>query len=94
MGPASAYSAVLESIHHDVEQLINANPSMFSFTNQSNTILEIRDFQTAGVVAFARGCPLHKQKAGKTKISNQTVQVKDEYLQKCIQDMQSLVDKL
>jgi hypothetical protein len=55
---------------------------------------EIRDFQTAGVVSFARGCPLYAQKPGKLDVMGQRVQVKGEYLDLCVASMQELVDAL
>jgi cellulose biosynthesis protein BcsQ len=94
MGPASAYSAVLRSIDDDVTALIKANPDMFTFSKVEDGIVHIRDFQTAGVVAYARGCPLYAQKAGKLTIMGQRVRVDPEYLQNCTDAVQGLVDKL
>ncbi|MCG2878928.1 ParA family protein, partial [Obesumbacterium proteus] len=57
MGPASAYAAVLNSIDNDIAQLMESNPEIFDFDQVSDGIVNIKDFQTTGVVAFARGCP-------------------------------------
>jgi hypothetical protein len=35
----------------------NRNPEIFTFAKTPAGIVNIRDFQTTGVVAFARGCP-------------------------------------
>lgn len=94
MGSASAYAAVLRSIEEDVSSLIHSNPNMFTFNQISQGIVEIRDFQTTGVVAFARGCPFYAQPCGKLKIGTQRVQVKDDYRQNCIDSIDSIVSKL
>ncbi|TRV01518.1 MAG: ParA family protein [Microcystis wesenbergii Mw_QC_B_20070930_S4] len=94
MGPASAYAAVLRSIEKDVSNLIKLEPSIFTFNNVTDGVVEIRDFQTTGVVAFARGCPFYKQPFGKLHIDGHRVQVKEDYRDKCIDAIDTLVDKL
>jgi cellulose biosynthesis protein BcsQ len=94
MGPASAYAAVLRSIEKDVSNLIKLEPSIFTFNNVTDGVVEIRDFQTTGVVAFARGCPFYKQPFGKLHIDGHRVQVKEDYRDKCIEAIDTLVDKL
>jgi len=90
MGPASAYAAVLAEIESDVERLINSNPEYFTFSEISNGTVEIRDFQTTGVVAFAKGCPISSLKSGKQNISGHRVQVKEDYRQNCAQAIDDL----
>lgn len=51
MGPASAYYAVLQEIDKDVSQLLKSNPAYFTFNKIKDGAVEVRDFQTAGVVA-------------------------------------------
>lgn len=94
MGPASAYSAVLRSIDEDVEQLLAATPEMFTFDHVENGVVNIRDFQTAGVVAFARGCPLYAQNPGRLDVMGKRVRVDDRYLKNCVEAVQALVDRL
>ncbi|WP_347040852.1 ParA family protein [Brachybacterium nesterenkovii] len=94
MGSASAYSAVLRSIDTDIAVLVTQYPGMFSVTDTTDAVVEIRDFQTAGVVAFARGCPFYAQRAGRADVVGQRVRVKEEYLQNCVESLQGLVDKL
>ncbi|MGN6199125.1 ParA family protein [Humibacter sp.] len=94
MGSASAYAAVLGSIDSDVRVLMSTEPSMFTETNISTTVVDIRDFQTAGVVAFARGCPLYAQRAGRAEVMGRRVQVKQDYLDNCVKSVDALVDKL
>jgi len=67
---------------------------MFTASKAKDVMVEIRDFQTAGVVSFARGCPFYEQKPGRMEIMGKRVGVKGEYLENCIQSMQSLVDEL
>lgn len=94
MGPASAYSAVLRSIDGDVKALLKTNPDMFTGTDVDEIVEEIRDFQTAGVVAFARGCPFYAQRHGKLEVMGKRVQVKKDYLDLCVSSVQGLVDSL
>jgi len=94
MGSASAYSAVLRSIDDDASHLMTSNPTMFTATSVPEAVVDIRDFQTAGVVAFARGCPLYAQRAGRMDVMGKRVQVKEDYLQNCVASMQGLVDLL
>jgi hypothetical protein len=77
MGAASAYAAVLAAVERDVEQLMKSNPSLFTFTNLAKGFVEVRDFQTTGVVALAKGLPFSKLQVGKQTINGHRVQVKD-----------------
>lgn len=94
MGSASAYAAVLRSIDSDVAHLLAASPQMFTHSNVDDIVVDIRDFQTAGVVSFARGCPLFAQRAGRMDVLGKRVDVKSDYLQNCVSAMQKLVNKL
>jgi cellulose biosynthesis protein BcsQ len=94
MGPASAYAAVLRSIRNDVASLLKANPEMFTFDDVNAGFVNIRDFQTTGVVAFARGCPFYELSPGRLDVMGQRVQVKEEYRLNCISAMEGLVEKL
>jgi cellulose biosynthesis protein BcsQ len=94
MGPASAYAAVLKSIEDDVQQLLTANPTMFSFSNLQDGLIDVRDFQTTGVVAFAKGSPFYKLSAGRLSIGGQRVQVKEDYTQNCIKAIDDLVSRM
>lgn len=94
MGEASAYAAVLESIDDDVRQLIRTNPTMFTFKSMNAGVVSIRDFQTTGVVAFARGCPFYSMDTGRLDIGGLRVRVAPEYKQHCVKAVDQLVDKL
>jgi len=94
MGPASAYATVLGSIEKDIGSLLKSNPNIFTFDNICEGLVEMRDFQTAGVVAFARGCPFRVLQSGKLDLLGQRVQVKEDYRVNCLSDVERLVSKL
>lgn len=94
MGSASAYAAVLAAIQADVQQLLETNPDIFTFSSAASGFVDIRDFQTTGVVAFAKGLPFSRLKAGKQSINGQRVQVKQDYLTNSINSMEALVSRL
>ena len=94
MGAASAYSAVLKAIQHDIDQLLKTNSNLFTFKTSLKGFVEVRDFQTTGVIAFAKGLPFIKVKAGKQSINNHRVQVKQEYLNNSISEIKKLVSHI
>jgi len=94
MGPASAYFAVLQAIDNDIKKLLKTNPDYFTFTKMADATVDVRDFQTTGVVAFARGCPFSKLDAGKQNIGGHRVQVKEEYRLNAVKAINDLVAKL
>ena len=94
MGAASAYSAVLGAIDNDVAQLLRSHPDIFAFTDPATGFVEVRDFQTTGVVAFAKGLPFSRLSTGRQSVNGQRVDVKAEYLQNARIAMAGLVAKL
>lgn len=94
MGAASAYAAVLSAIEHEVAQLIHLHPDIFTFDEAENGFVEVRDFQTTGVVAFAKGLPFSRVVVGKQSVNGHRVQVKQEYLENARNAIDDLVDKL
>lgn len=94
MGAASAYAAVLAEIQNDIGKLLKSNPEIFSFKKIEDGFVEIRDFQTTGVVAFAKGLPFSKLQVGKQSINGHRVQVKDDYLVNARTAMEQLVARL
>lgn len=94
MGPASAYSAVLKSIEEDVAKLQASNPEMFTFSTPKDGIVDVRDFQTTGVVAFARGCPFYSLPSGKLDVAGRRVQVNEEYRQNCVAAINDVATRL
>jgi cellulose biosynthesis protein BcsQ len=94
MGPASAYMAVLKSIEDDVRTLLTTHPDLFTFTNITNGFVEIRDFQTTGVVAFAKGLPFSQVPVGKQSINGHRVQVQANYLENSKASIETLSQQL
>lgn len=92
MGPASAYEAVLHQIREDVKLLLIDNPNIFTAHDVQDCFVDIRDFQTAGVVSFARGLPFSKLSSGKQTVNGHRVQVKEEYRKNCISDIDEIVN--
>jgi len=94
MGPASAYEAVLHKIREDLQGLLKENPDIFTFDDTQDCFVDVRDFQTAGVVAFARGLPFSKLVAGKQVVNGHRVQVKEEFRENCIKAIDAVVEHL
>jgi hypothetical protein len=91
---ASAYAAVLRSIDNDVEKLMESYAEIFTFADIADGIVKIRDFQTTGVVAFAKGTPLYALKPGKRDVMGQRIVVNAPYQLDCDIAMDGLVRKL
>ena len=94
MGEASAYAAVLRAITNDVVNVTKTHPHLFTFNNMTDAAVSVRDFQTTGTVAFAKGLPFSQLKAGKQDIGGHRVQVKEEYRQNMLAAINNLVSKL
>lgn len=94
MGPASAYAAVLDAIDEDIKKLMKSNPKIFTFKNIDDGFTEIRDFQTTGVIAFAKGQPFSQVSTGKQTIGGHRVTVKNEYLENAKDAIETLVSHL
>lgn len=94
MGSASAYAAVLSGINSDLLSLIKTHPAYFTFKKPGDGIVDVRDFQTTGVVAFARGTPFSVMPTGRLTISGHRVQVKSEYRDLALQAIDDVVKKL
>ena len=94
MGPASAYHAVLTSIDSMINSLIVQYPHSLTFNSLADGVVEIRDFQTTGVVSFAMGMPFSAMQSGTYNLPGRNVQVRADYLQNCINAMNALVAKI
>lgn len=94
MGPASAYATVLSAIDKDVKSLLQTHPDIFTFTKLEEGLGNVRDFQTTGVVAHARGCPIYSLRAGKLDVLGRRVQIKEEYRKNCIDNIQQIVSEI
>jgi cellulose biosynthesis protein BcsQ len=94
MGSASAYSAVLGAIDHDVTHLLRTHPHIFDFGVPQDGFVEVRDFQTTGVVAFAKGLPFSRLGTGRQSVNGQRVDIKSDYLENAQRAINGLVAKL
>lgn len=94
MGPASAYATVLGEIDKEVDSLLKSKPDIFSFTDKKDGIINVRDFQTTGVVSAARGCPFRGMKPGRLDVMGKRVNIKEDYLKNCIHDINEIVEKI
>ncbi|MEO2217662.1 ParA family protein [Chromobacterium vaccinii] len=94
MGAASAYHAVLTGIDSDLYQLIQNYPNCFTFNIPADGLVDVRDFQTTGVVAFARGCPFSVMPTGRLTLGSHRVQVKPEYRDLALSAVDDVVAKL
>lgn len=94
MGAASAYAAVLQAIQTDVKGLLKTNADLFTFKKVDKGFVDIRDFQTTGVVAFAKGLPFSHVRAGKQLVNGHRVQVKQDYLENCVDSLEDLAKAL
>ncbi|WP_080973186.1 ParA family protein [Aeromonas hydrophila] len=94
MGDASAYHAVLTGISADLADSIRSFPQYFNFPSPAQGLVSVRDFQTTGVVAFARGCPFSVMPTGKLTISGHRVQVKKDYRDDALAAIDGVVAKL
>ena len=93
MGPASAYATVLQAIDDDINIIMETNPEIFDFSEISNGVINIRDFQTTGVVAAARGCPFYNLTSGRLDVLGRRVQVKEDYRLNCVMNIKEVVTK-
>ena len=94
MGPASAYSSVMNSIEDLVDNVLKTNPDIFTFSNMNEGFVDIRDFQTTGVVAFAEGRPFTQVSTGVHDIGGRDTQVNAAKLPECVDAVHALVAKL
>lgn len=94
MGAASAYKSVLLSIDNDVNAALSSHPPAFTFSRIEDGSVEIRDFQTTGVVAMAKGLPLSRLRSGNHTIMGRRTRIKEDNLANCRSSIDDLVGKL
>ena len=94
MGAASGYASVLDKIESFVAEIITVNPEIFSFSTTREGFVEIRDFGTTGVVAFAKGTPFSRLQTGKHNIAGREIQINKDYLENCISAVREISDRL
>ena len=87
---AKGYAAVLDGITSDIGEIIKTYPDFFTFQEVEDGLVDIKDFQTAGVVAFARGTPFVSLHSGTLSVASQRVQVNRDQLE----ENKEIIDKL
>lgn len=91
---AKGYAAVLDGITSDLRTVLRSSKDNFTFEDVKSGLIEIRDFQTAGVVAFARGTPFATMKPGTLSVAAQRVQVNNLQLEQNNTIVGALADRL
>lgn len=93
MGPASGYRAVLQSIDRIIAQVQATNPAFFT---TQNVIVEVRDFQTTGVIAFAEAKSFNKLLGEPLvhSINGNTTTLNRGYIQQNKADVDTVVGRL
>lgn len=76
------------------KNVAKTNPGIFSFKKLTDGIVDIRDFQTTGVVAFAKGCPFYALDTGRIDIGGHRVRVNEPYRKDCVAAVADLVNML
>lgn len=94
MGEASAYATVLQELDDEIENLIKQQEKIFSFRTLKEGLVSIRDFQTTGVVAFARGCPFYALNPGAVDLRGKRIQITKEFKDDCIKVIEEIFEKL
>ncbi|MEN9665529.1 MAG: hypothetical protein RLZZ326_1892 [Planctomycetota bacterium] len=94
MGTASAFHTVLTSIDTLLNTQMQATPQMFSFASLANGTVEVRDFGTTGVVAFAEGTPFDNLRTGNHNIMGRQVQINRDYITLCNDAIEGVVQRL
>ena len=93
MGTAAAYKGVLSSIDNEIHNMMEQCPEYFSSTD---VIMEVRDFQTSGVAAFAEAKSF-SQLVNDRRIRNiggQYVQLDINQIRNNLDSISSIVSKL
>ncbi|WP_420345510.1 ParA family protein [Pelagibius sp.] len=91
---AKSYAAVLNGITEDLNTVHKSSPAFFTFDNVEDGMINVKDFQTAGVVAFARGTPFVSMNSGTLSVATQRVQVNRDQLNENREIVEELASKL
>lgn len=89
--PASAYSAVLDSITGLANNLRGLYPAYFS---RNFAIFDVRDFNTVGQIAFAEAKMFSQINAGYHRIGRRRIQANQRFITDCINAINPIVNNL
>ena len=91
VGTAKAYNAILQSITQLVQYLQHSHRNVLS---QNFQTIDVRDFQSTGVVAYAHAKSFTQLVAGQNTIDGQPVQLAQNNIQNCIAAMAPIIHGL
>jgi cellulose biosynthesis protein BcsQ len=94
MGAASGYRAVLDAIDGDIAEILKQNSGLVGFDSVEKGVLEVRDFQTTGVVAFALGKPFFALQPGKRSVSGRRIAVDRLQIDDRVKEIKALATQL
>lgn len=94
MTDASGYAAVLKSLEQEVDELKKQHGELFTFKEIEDGLISVRDFQTTGVVAFARGCPFHHLKPGHLSVQGRRIQINEKNINNMNEAINGIVEKI
>ena len=87
---AKSYLAVLDGIADDIKSIHADSPQYFTFSDIESGVFNVKDFQTSGVVAFARGAPFIEMNSGTLSVAGQRIKINKNQLD----DNRKIVDEL
>lgn len=94
MGAASAYASVMKKIEEFLTGVMNDHPEVVTFTAVADGVVDVRDFGTTGVVAFAEGKPFTELQSGNHNIGGRNTQIASENVENCLAAINDLVARL
>lgn len=94
MGAASGYRAVLDAIDNDIGGIVKNHAALVAFDDINEGVIEVRDFQTTGVVAFALGKPFFSLQPGRKSVAGRRVVVERNQINDRIKEIEQVAAKL
>lgn len=102
-GSAKAYSALSEAVGDELYSIYGKTPTFFTprTTNTDNRkdflsryTVDVRDFNTAGVVAAHKGVLLSSLKDGCYDVHGQQVEVRKDRIKECVDSVAAVCDRI
>jgi cellulose biosynthesis protein BcsQ len=102
-GPATAFAALHQAVGDSLWGIYQKNSDVFTDSDNAcetkgaflgKYSADIRDFNTAGVVAAHCGTLLKKLKDGSYPVHSETVEVRKEQIDKCIDSMNTVIGRV
>lgn len=83
-----------KQIQSSFATILSEQADIFTFDKIEDGIVNIRDFQTTGVVAFAEASPFSLLSVGRHDIYGNDTQVRQDYLSNCTDAISDIIAKL